>query len=79
MTGRVILALLAVLLGVVAGLGALIGTATITERPPLFLLAGLLTTGLVDEEDALEMVRELAYGLAKKAYRIEEEPVRFAR
>jgi glucuronate isomerase len=42
-------------------------------------VAGLLTTGLVDEEDALEMVCELAYGLAKKAYRIEEEPVRFAR
>jgi glucuronate isomerase len=42
-------------------------------------VAGLLTTGLVDEEDALEMVRELAYGLAKKAYRIEEESVRFAR
>jgi glucuronate isomerase len=42
-------------------------------------VAGLLTTGLVDEEDALEMVRELAYSLAKKAYRIEEEPVRFAR
>jgi hypothetical protein len=42
-------------------------------------VAGLLTTGLVDEEDALEMVRELAYGLAKKAYRIEQEPVRFAR
>jgi glucuronate isomerase len=42
-------------------------------------VAGLLTTGLVDEEDALEMVRELAYGLAKKAYRIEEEPVRFTR
>jgi hypothetical protein len=42
MTGRVILALLAALLGVVAGLGALIGAATITDRPPLFLLAGLL-------------------------------------
>ena len=42
-------------------------------------VAGLLTTGLVDEEDALEMVRELAYGLAKKAYRIEEESARFAR
>jgi proline iminopeptidase len=41
-TVRVILALLAALLGVVAGLGALIGTATITDRPPLFLLAGLL-------------------------------------
>ena len=42
MTGRVILALLAALLGVVEGLGALIGAATITDRPPLFLLAGLL-------------------------------------
>jgi hypothetical protein len=42
MTVRVILALLAALLGIVAGLGALIGTATITDRPPLFLLAGLL-------------------------------------
>jgi hypothetical protein len=41
-TGRVILALLAALLGVVAGRGALIGAATITDRPPLFLLAGLL-------------------------------------
>ena len=42
MTGRVILALLAALLGVVAGLGALIGAATITDWPPLFLLAGFL-------------------------------------
>jgi len=42
MTGRVILAFLAALLGVVAGLGALIGAATITDLPPLFLLAGLL-------------------------------------
>jgi hypothetical protein len=42
MTGRIILALLAALLGVVAGLGALIGAATITDQPPLFLLAGLL-------------------------------------
>src|SRR5918995_2321614 len=42
MTGRVILALLAALLGVVAGLGALFGAATITEWPPLFLLAGIL-------------------------------------
>jgi len=43
MTSRVVLALLAALLGVVAGLGALLGAATITYRPPLFLLAGLLT------------------------------------
>jgi len=42
MTGRGVLAMLAALLGVVAGLGALVGAATITARPPLFLLAGLL-------------------------------------
>jgi len=42
MTGRIILASLAALLGVVAGLGALIGAATIADRPRLFLLAGLL-------------------------------------
>jgi hypothetical protein len=39
---RVILTLLAALLWVVVGLGALIGAATITDRPPLVLLAGLL-------------------------------------
>jgi proline iminopeptidase len=42
MTGSLILTLLAALLGVVAGLGALTGAATITDRPPLFLLAGLI-------------------------------------
>ena len=41
-TGYVVLALLVALVGVVAGLGALLGTATITDRPPLFLLAGFL-------------------------------------
>jgi proline iminopeptidase len=41
MTSSVVLALLAALLGVVVGLGALLGAATITDRPPLFLLAGL--------------------------------------
>lgn len=35
-------------------------------------LAGLLTTGVVDEEDARGMAHELAYGLAKRAYRLEE-------
>jgi hypothetical protein len=34
---------LAALLGIAAGLGALIGAAAKTDRPPLFLLAGLLT------------------------------------
>ncbi|MDQ4127457.1 MAG: glucuronate isomerase [Actinomycetota bacterium] len=36
-------------------------------------VAGLLVTGRVDEEDAPEMVRELAYALARKAYLREEE------
>jgi peptidoglycan/LPS O-acetylase OafA/YrhL len=40
--GNVVLALLVALVGVVAGLGALLGAAAITDRPPLFLLAGLL-------------------------------------
>jgi glucuronate isomerase len=43
-------------------------------------LAGLVTTGVVDEEDAHEMASELAYGLAKKAYKLEQgEPVGGAR
>jgi proline iminopeptidase len=41
-TGRAVPVVLAALLGVVAGLGALLGAAKITDRPPLFLLAGLL-------------------------------------
>jgi proline iminopeptidase len=40
-TGRIVLVVLAVLLGVAAGLGALLGAAALTSRPPLFLLAGL--------------------------------------
>jgi hypothetical protein len=39
---RAVLVLVAALVGASAGLGALLGTATITARPPLFLLAGLL-------------------------------------
>jgi proline iminopeptidase len=46
MMGLVILALLAALLGLVAGLGAIIGATMITDRPPLFLLAGLLAFGV---------------------------------
>jgi glucuronate isomerase len=42
-------------------------------------LAGMLVTGVLGEEDAREMAYEFAYGLAQKAYRIEEEPGRFAR
>lgn len=41
MTSRVILASLAALFGAVAGTGALLGAATVTDRPLLFLLAGL--------------------------------------
>jgi drug/metabolite transporter (DMT)-like permease len=41
-TRRIILVALAALLGIAAGLGALIGAAAKTDRPPLFLLAGLL-------------------------------------
>jgi glucuronate isomerase len=42
-------------------------------------VAGLLTTGRVDEEDAPEMARELAYTLARRAYLPDEEPARSAR
>lgn len=43
-------------------------------------LAGLVTTGIVDEEDAHVLAHELAYGLAKRAYRLkEEEPARSTR
>jgi len=34
-------------------------------------LAGLVVRAVVDEEDAREMVAELAYGLAKRAYKFE--------
>jgi glucuronate isomerase len=33
-------------------------------------LAGLITRGIVDEEDAHEMAQACAYGLAKRAYRL---------
>ena len=35
-------------------------------------LAGMVVRGLVEEEDAPEMAREFAYGLAKRAYRVPE-------
>lgn len=41
-------------------------------------LAGLLLSGVVDEEEAADMSRELAYGLACKAYRLEHESARTA-
>jgi glucuronate isomerase len=33
-------------------------------------VAGLLVRGIVDEEDAQEMIQEMAYRLAKKAYKL---------
>lgn len=33
-------------------------------------LAGLMTTGIIDEDDAREMAHACAYGLAKRAYRL---------
>jgi glucuronate isomerase len=33
-------------------------------------LAGLVVRGIVDEEDAAQMAREMAYGLARRAYRL---------
>jgi glucuronate isomerase len=33
-------------------------------------LAGLVVRGLIDEEDAAEMIGDMAYGLAKRAYRL---------
>jgi proline iminopeptidase len=44
---HIVLVLLTLLLGVAAGLSALIGTAAITDRPPLFVLAGLAAFCLV--------------------------------
>ena len=37
-------------------------------------LAGMLSTGAVDEEEATDMAREFAYGLAKRAYGFQREP-----
>ncbi len=34
-------------------------------------LAGLVARRIIDQEDALEMIAEMAYGLAKKAYRFD--------
>jgi glucuronate isomerase len=41
-------------------------------------LAGMVVTGMLDEEEAGDMAREFAYGLARKTYRLEREPVRKA-
>jgi len=41
LTGRIVLVVLAALLGVAAGLGTLLGAAVVISKPSLFLLAGL--------------------------------------
>ena len=38
-------------------------------------LAGMVVTGIVDQEDAKDMAHEFPYGLAKRAYGLEREPV----
>jgi glucuronate isomerase len=38
-------------------------------------LAGMVLSGVVDQEGATEMAREFAYGLAKRAYGFQREPV----
>jgi glucuronate isomerase len=42
-------------------------------------LAGMVVTGVLDEEDARKMAYEFAYGLARRAYRLDAGPVRSAR
>lgn len=42
-------------------------------------LTGMVVRGLVEEEDAPDMARELAYGLAKRTYGMEPQPARSAR
>jgi glucuronate isomerase len=38
-------------------------------------LAGMVLSGVVDQEGVPEMAREFAYGLAKRAYGFQREPV----
>jgi hypothetical protein len=38
-------------------------------------LAGMVLTNIVDEEEAPDMAREFAYGLAERAYGFQIEPV----
>jgi proline iminopeptidase len=60
LTRRIILVVLALLLGVAAGLAALIGTAAITDSVPLFLLSGLAAFFLVYLLGLVLTTREIA-------------------
>jgi glucuronate isomerase len=42
-------------------------------------LAGMVVRGVVEEEDAVDMAWEFAYGLAKRSYGLEQQPARSAR
>lgn len=42
-------------------------------------LAGMVVRGVIEEEDALDMAWEFAYGLAKRSYGLEPQPARSAR
>jgi glucuronate isomerase len=44
---------------------------TLWRRMSADWLAGLVTRHLIDEDDASEMMHDLAYGLAKRAYRLD--------
>jgi type VI protein secretion system component VasK len=59
---RGVLVVLVLLLGVAAGLSALIGAAAITGRPPLFLLVGLVVFCLVYLLGLLLATRGIAPG-----------------
>jgi glucuronate isomerase len=41
-------------------------------------IAGMVVTGVVGEEDACDMAREFSYGLARRAYGLERDPVQKA-
>jgi glucuronate isomerase len=42
-------------------------------------LAGMVVRGVIEEEDAVDMAWEFAYGLAKRSYGLEQQPARSAR
>jgi glucuronate isomerase len=44
--------------------------SSLARRADANWLAGLVVRGIVDLDDAMEMVRDCAYGLAKKAYKL---------
>jgi len=42
------------------------------RRASVNWLAGLVVRGVIDEDDAREMAYDMAYGLAKRAYKFED-------